>query len=104
MIVGPAPERPAEPALGLRDRDVEALKEVHYKSTKIVIEASQGITIRGPGGFVTIDGGGVSIVGTMVKINSGGSALSGTAAAPQEPDEAKPIAPNKPKPADSGGV
>jgi type VI secretion system secreted protein VgrG len=83
---------------------VEALKEVHYKSTKIVIEASQGITIRGPGGFVTIDGGGVSIVGTMVKINSGGSALSGTAAAPQEPDEAKPIAPNKPKPADSGGV
>ncbi len=83
---------------------VNALKEVHYKSSKVVIEASQGLTIRGPGGFVTIDAGGVTIVGTMVKINSGGSALTGTPAQPQDPDEAKPVAPNKPKAADSGGV
>jgi type VI secretion system secreted protein VgrG len=83
---------------------VEAIKEVHYKSTKIVIEASQGLTIRGPGGFITIHAGGIDIVGTLVKINSGGSALTGTPAAPEEPDEAKPIAPNIPKPADSGGV
>ena len=83
---------------------VEALKEVHYKSTKVVIEASQGLTIRGPGGFITIHAGGIDVVGTLVKINSGGSALTGTPAAPEDPDEAKPVAPNKPKPADSGGV
>ncbi|MCY0993484.1 type VI secretion system tip protein TssI/VgrG [Nannocystis sp. ILAH1] len=83
---------------------VEALKEVHYKSSKVVIEASQGLTVRGPGGFITIHAGGIDIVGTLVKINSGGSALTGTAAGPQNPDEAKPVEPTKPDPADSGGI
>lgn len=83
---------------------VEALKEVHYKSAKIVIEASQGLTIRGPGGFITIHAGGIDVVGTLVKINSGGKALTGTPATPLDPDEAKPIEPIKPEPADSGGI
>ncbi|MDC0722621.1 type VI secretion system Vgr family protein [Nannocystis bainbridge] len=83
---------------------VEALQEVHYKSSKVVIEASQGLTIRGPGGFITIHAGGIDIVGTLVKINSGGRALTGTPAGPLDPDEAKPIEPTKPEPADSGGI
>lgn len=84
---------------------VEALREVHFKSTKIVLEASQGLTIRGPGGFITIHSGGIDIQGTLVKINSGGAqAFSGTAAAPQDPDPATPVKPTPPKPADSGGV
>jgi type VI secretion system secreted protein VgrG len=49
----------------------------HLKAgANIVLDAGAGLTISGPGGHVTIDGSGVTIVGTMVKINSGGSKLS----------------------------
>lgn len=54
-----------------------------------IIEAGSAVSLKGPGGFVLIDGGGVTIQGTMVKINSGGSAL--TAPAPQPASPAEPI-------------
>jgi type VI secretion system secreted protein VgrG len=44
----------------------------------VVIEAKTAISINGPGGFVKIDQTGVTISGTMVLINSGGSKSSGT--------------------------
>jgi type VI secretion system secreted protein VgrG len=44
--------------------------------------------LKGPGGFIRIDHGGVTIKGTLVKINSGGSAGSGKGASPEAPEEA----------------
>ena len=75
---------------------VEAGQEIHLKAgTKLVLEAGTAITLKGPGGFVKVDAMGVTIVGTMVKINSGGSPDSGCGASPEAPD-----APDAPKDAD----
>ena len=83
---------------------LEAGKEIHLKAgTALVIEAVSDLTIKGPGGFIRIDAGGVTIVGTLVKINSGGSAGSGTDASPtipKAPLEAKVAKPVKPEPDD----
>jgi type VI secretion system secreted protein VgrG len=68
---------------------LSAAKEIHIKSgTALVIEA-EDITLKGPGGFIRIDGSGITIRGTKVFINSGGSAGSGAGASPEKPDEAK---------------
>jgi type VI secretion system secreted protein VgrG len=83
---------------------LEAGKEIHLKSTKVVIEAASGITIKGPGGFITIDGGGIAISGTLVKINSGGAALSGSGAKPTEPKDAIEAQPTIPTLADDGSM
>lgn len=70
--------------------------ESYLNATNIMLEAKQELTIKGPGGFVKIDGGGITISGNVVKINEGGSPGSGTApniiepelpTKPQEPDE-----------------
>ncbi len=82
---------------------VEAGQEIHLKAPKIVIEATTAITIKGPGGFVTIDASGVIIQGTLVRINSGGSALSGSGSAPETAVDPKPALPLDPIIADSGG-
>ncbi|MBK9264414.1 MAG: type VI secretion system tip protein VgrG [Polyangiaceae bacterium] len=64
-------------------------KEIHIKAgTALVIEA-EDLTLKGPGGFIRIDGSGVTIRGTKVYINSGGSAGEGAGASPEAPDEAK---------------
>ncbi|MFN0106171.1 MAG: type VI secretion system tip protein TssI/VgrG [Bryobacteraceae bacterium] len=47
-------------------------------SGKIVIESTSQISLKVGGSFVDIGTGGVTIVGTMVKINSGGAAGSGS--------------------------
>ena len=52
---------------------------------KVIIEGGMEISLIGPGGFVDIGPAGVTIQGTMVQINSGGSAGSGTPAQPQDP-------------------
>lgn len=64
-------------------------KEIHIKAgTALVIEA-EDLTLKGPGGFIRIDGSGVTIRGTKVYINSGGSPGEGAGASPEAPDEAK---------------
>jgi type VI secretion system secreted protein VgrG len=64
----------------------EAGQEIHLKGgMKVVIEAGMELTIKGAGGFVKIDPSGVTIVGTMVMINSGGAAGSGSGASPGSP-------------------
>ena len=69
---------------------LEAGKEIHYKAgNKVVIEAGQTLTIKGAGGFITIHPGGVDIVGTLVKINSGGSAASGSGVEITKPVDAE---------------
>lgn len=65
-------------------------QEIHLKAgMKVIIEAGAQLSLIGPGGFVDIGLAGVTIQGSMVKINSGGAAGSGTAcqtATPDQPD------------------
>ncbi len=73
---------------------LEAGKEIHLKAgQKVVMEAGSSLTIKGPGGFIHIHQGGIDIVGTMVKINSGGSAGSGSGAKPTDPKDAEEALP-----------
>lgn len=65
---------------------VESGQEIHLKGgMKVIIEAGMQLTIKAAGGFVDIGPAGVTIQGTMVNINSGGSAGTGTDANPKDP-------------------
>ncbi|AZC63463.1 type VI secretion system Vgr family protein [Pseudomonas chlororaphis] len=58
---------------------VEAGQEIHYKTGNIVVlEAGAELTAKAGGSFVKLDGGGVTISGADVKINSGGAPGVGT--------------------------
>jgi type VI secretion system secreted protein VgrG len=76
----------------------EAGQEIHLKAgMKIVIEAGMQLTIKSAGGFVDIGPAGVTIQGTMVKINSGGAPGSGSGCrtdSPQQAKQAQPIEPD----------
>ena len=66
----------------------EAGQEIHLKAgMKVIIEAMQ-VSLKGAGGFVDIGPSGVTIQGTMVLINSGGAAGTGSGSSPKDPDEA----------------
>jgi type VI secretion system secreted protein VgrG len=82
----------------------EAGQEIHLKAgMKVVIEAGMQLTLKGPGGFVDIGPAGVTIQGTMVLINSGGAAGSGSGSSPGSPAIPKaPQAPEEPDAADDG--
>jgi type VI secretion system secreted protein VgrG len=70
---------------------LEAGQEIHMKAgMKVVIESGMTLTIKGAGGFVQIGPDGVTIEGTMVKINCGGSADSAQSASPNAPQQANP--------------
>jgi type VI secretion system secreted protein VgrG len=80
---------------------VDAGQEVHIKGgMTVVVEAGMQLTLKGAGGFISIDPSGVTIQGTMVKINSGGSAGSGAGCSPQAPDAPESAAPKVPDAAD----
>ncbi|MGR2738689.1 type VI secretion system Vgr family protein [Billgrantia sp. Q4P2] len=65
---------------------VEAGQDIHHKAgMKVVIEAGAEITLKAGGSFVKLDPSGVTIVGSQVKINSGGSPGSGSGQAAQAP-------------------
>jgi type VI secretion system secreted protein VgrG len=70
----------------------EAGMEIHLKAgMNVVIEAGMELTIKASGGFINIGPAGVAISGTLVLINSGGAAGSGSGSSPtdpQKPDEA----------------
>jgi type VI secretion system secreted protein VgrG len=76
----------------------------------LVIEAGVQLSLKVGGNFIDINPAGVFIQGTMVMINSGGSAGSGAGASPETPkepieaDKAEPgeisqVRPESPKPA-----
>ncbi len=76
---------------------VDAGNEIHLKSgTSLTLETGANLTLKVGGNFITINSGGIFIKGTMVMINSGGAAGSGSGAspelpkAPQEADNAEP--------------
>lgn len=77
----------------------EVATDYHLKGgANVVIEAGAKLTIKVGGNFVVIDPSGVSIKGSMVKINSGGSAGSFSApspASPAIPDDADEETPGK---------
>jgi type VI secretion system secreted protein VgrG len=67
---------------------------VDIKADKIVLEATQKISMKVGSNFVVIDSSGVSIKGTMVNINTGGSADA--AASAEDKDPVEPPAPDLP--------
>ncbi|MBI4700170.1 MAG: type VI secretion system tip protein VgrG, partial [Deltaproteobacteria bacterium] len=81
----------AERHVRVAERDaLEAGTEIHLKAgQKLVLEAGERVSITGRGGFIDIGPEGVTIQGTLVKINSGGAAGSGHGARPAAPEEAR---------------
>lgn len=87
---------------------VDAGNEIHLKSgANLVIETGANLTLKVGGNFININAGGIFIKGTMVMLNSGGAAGSGSGANPDAPKEAKEadkakagerVAPPKPLP------
>ncbi|MBJ7224045.1 MULTISPECIES: type VI secretion system Vgr family protein, partial [unclassified Brenneria] len=85
-----------ETLIGAHQRTV-VNTDSYLKAADIVLEAGQALTIKAPGGFIKIDGAGVTISGTVVKINEGGAAGVGTAPVSVTPDTpAKPTLPDAP--------
>jgi type VI secretion system secreted protein VgrG len=81
---------------------LEAGQEIHLVAPTIVLEATTGMTLKVGGNFITLNPAGISIMGTILNLNSGGAPLDGSGSkptAPAEPAEAQPTAPT---PADSG--
>lgn len=72
----------------------DAASEIHLKAgSTLVLESGTTLSLKVGGNFITIDPSGVSIKGTMVMINSGGSAGTGSGASPvkaEAPKEAHP--------------
>jgi type VI secretion system secreted protein VgrG len=80
---------------------VDAGQEIHLKGgMTVVIEAGMQLSLKGPGGFVDIGPAGVTIQGTIVKINSGGAAASGSGSSPSSPTDPKQASPKDPTVAD----
>jgi type VI secretion system secreted protein VgrG len=77
---------------------MDAGMQVYIKAgMTLVLEGGVGLTLQAGGNFITIDPMGVQISGTLVMINSGGSALSGSAG-----EVPSPVTPKMPDLADDG--
>lgn len=77
---------------------VDAGTEIHLKSgTNVTIETGTSLTLKVGGNFININGAGVFIKGTVIMLNSGGAAGSGSGSNPTAP-----TAPNEADKADPG--
>jgi len=86
---------------------LEAGMEIHLKAgVNLVMEAGASLTLKVGGNFINLNPAGVFIQGTMVMVNSGGSAGTGSGSSPAAPkapleaDKAKPGAMAAPPPPD----
>ena len=76
------------------NQTTQVTQNLYIKGMQVVIEAMTGMTLVVGGNFITINPSGVTIFGTMVNINSGGSPLNGSPGnavsplSPTDPDEA----------------
>ena len=71
---------------------LDAGQAVHIKGgMNVVIEAGMQLTLKVGGNYVSIGPTGVNIQGTMVMINSGGAAGSGSGASPSSPSSATEV-------------
>ena len=66
---------------------VDAGQSVHIKGgMNVVVEAGTSFTMKVGENFINLNSGGVFIKGTMVMLNSGGTAGSGSGCSPEAPD------------------
>lgn len=73
------------------DVALQAAMNVHLKGgTVVVIEAGTQLSLKAGSSFIDIGPSGISIQGTMVNINSGGAAGSGSGAQPSDPADPDP--------------
>ncbi|MCC6127143.1 MAG: type VI secretion system tip protein VgrG [Pirellulales bacterium] len=80
---------------------LEAGMAVHVKAgMTLVIEAGAQLSLKVGGNFIDINPAGVFIQGTMVMINSGGAPGSGAGANPAAPSDPAEVSPPAPDPAD----
>jgi type VI secretion system secreted protein VgrG len=82
--------------LSIRGEDAIGLSS----TTQVFIKAPSVCIASSPASFVLVDSGGVTIVGPVVNINSGGSCLTGLYANPPAPADAAKAGPKEPTPAD----
>ncbi|MDC3960498.1 type VI secretion system tip protein TssI/VgrG [Polyangium jinanense] len=67
---------------------LKANEQIHaLAGEELVAEADEDLTVAGPGGFLRIDASGVTIEGTLVKINVSGKPGKGKGSKPQGPEE-----------------
>jgi len=81
---------------------VAAKDEIHLNAPKIILNAGEGLTIQGPGGFITINSGGIYIKGDMVYINTSGAPIKAQDAKPAAAQDAKDAAPTPATPSERG--
>jgi type VI secretion system secreted protein VgrG len=75
-------------------RFTQAQQSIFVKAgSSIVLETGGEITLKAGGGFITVGAGGVNIVGSIVNINSGGSAGSAGVREARAPNRASPGTP-----------
>jgi len=78
------------------NQSTQVTQAIYIKGAKIVIEAMSQLSLKvGESNFVNIDSSGVTILGAMVNINSGGAAGSGSAGS-----AVSPLSPTDPAVAD----
>lgn len=82
------------------DHSQSVTGKYYLKCPSIVIEGLNELTVKVGGNFIKIDNSGVTVVGTMVNINSGGAAGVGTAGTLVPP--AAPAVPVAPGTAEAG--
>ena len=69
---------------------INAGSEIHLSSgQKVVLEAGSELTFKAAGSFIKLDGSGITMVGPIIKFNSGGGPGSGSGAAPVLPGKVK---------------
>jgi type VI secretion system secreted protein VgrG len=69
---------------------IEAGNEIHLSSgLKVVLEAGSELTFKAAGSFIKLDASGITMVGPLIRMNSGGSPGNGSGAAPILPGQVK---------------
>ena len=84
------------------NQSTQISQNLSISAQQVVISAMTGMTLSVGGNFITIDSSGVTIFGTMVNINSGGSPLSGSPGSAVSP--LSPTAPDMADTADPGAA
>ncbi|HCJ29945.1 MAG TPA: type VI secretion system tip protein VgrG [Pseudomonas sp.] len=70
---------------------VEAGNEIHLSSgLKVVLEAGSELTFKAAGSLIKLDASGITMVGPVIRMNSGGSPGKGSGATPALPRPPKP--------------